>query len=87
MLQREDGGWGQLPKMDTDAYATATALVALPVSVPVLAADTATIYLADEGGRPNLEPGPLAGRQSAVAPAHAAASPQRMISARRTRRW
>jgi hypothetical protein len=28
-LQRDDGGWGQLPAMDTDAYATATALVSL----------------------------------------------------------
>lgn len=27
--QRDDGGWGQLETMDTDAYATATALVAL----------------------------------------------------------
>lgn len=27
--QREDGGWGQLAEMDSDAYATATALVAL----------------------------------------------------------
>ena len=28
-LQRADGGWGQLPEMPSDAYATATALVAL----------------------------------------------------------
>jgi N-acyl-D-amino-acid deacylase len=28
-LQREDGGWAQLPKMTPDAYATGTALVAL----------------------------------------------------------
>src|SRR5262249_34998762 len=28
-LQREDGGWGQLPKLASDAYATGSALVAL----------------------------------------------------------
>jgi len=28
-LQRADGGWGQLPDMSSDAYATGTALVAL----------------------------------------------------------
>jgi N-acyl-D-amino-acid deacylase len=31
-LQQEDGGWGQLPKKDSDAYATGTALVALAMS-------------------------------------------------------
>jgi ankyrin repeat protein len=29
LLQRPDGGWGQLPHMGTDAYATGSALVAL----------------------------------------------------------
>jgi squalene cyclase len=28
-LQRDDGGWNQLPEMESDAYATGTALVAL----------------------------------------------------------
>jgi hypothetical protein len=28
-LQRDDGGWSQLPEMESDAYATSTALVAL----------------------------------------------------------
>ena len=28
-IQREDGGWGQLPDLPTDSYATGTALVAL----------------------------------------------------------
>ena len=28
-LQREDGGWSQKPEMESDAYATSTALVAL----------------------------------------------------------
>ncbi len=28
-LQRDDGGWAQLPELDSDAYATATALFAL----------------------------------------------------------
>lgn len=28
-LQREEGGWGQLPELDSDAYATGSALVAL----------------------------------------------------------
>lgn len=29
-LQRPDGGWAQLPEMESDAYATASALAALP---------------------------------------------------------
>jgi hypothetical protein len=34
--QRSDGGWGQLPSLETDAYATGQALVALSWSgVPV----------------------------------------------------
>ena len=31
-LQRDDGGWAQLPKMNSDAYATGQALVALKTS-------------------------------------------------------
>ena len=30
--QREDGGWGQFPTMETDAYATGQALYALATS-------------------------------------------------------
>jgi len=39
--QRADGGWAQLAKMDSDAYATGTALVALHQAGGVPAADSA----------------------------------------------
>jgi squalene cyclase len=39
--QRADGGWGQLPSMATDAYATGQALVALHESGALAVADTA----------------------------------------------
>src|SRR5437867_1234059 len=37
--QREDGGWGQLASLDSDAYATGTALVALHQAGAVATAD------------------------------------------------
>jgi len=40
-LQREDGGWGQLADMGTDAYATGTALVALHRTGSVTVEDSA----------------------------------------------
>ena len=39
--QRPDGGWGQLPTLETDAYATGQALVALNLSGQVAASDPA----------------------------------------------
>lgn len=39
--QRKDGGWGQLDKMESDAYATGTALVALHQSGGVATSDDA----------------------------------------------
>ena len=39
MLQREDGGWAQLPGMQSDAYATGLALYALHTGGSVLASD------------------------------------------------
>src|SRR5881296_73278 len=39
--QREDGGWGQLASLDSDAYATGTALVALHQAGGVATADPA----------------------------------------------
>jgi hypothetical protein len=39
--QRPDGGWAQLPRLETDAYATGQALVALKWSGQVSASDTA----------------------------------------------
>lgn len=39
--QRSDGGWSQLPKMETDAYATGQALYALNVGGSVPASDPA----------------------------------------------
>ncbi len=39
--QREDGGWGQTSQMESDAYATATALVALHEAADVRPADPA----------------------------------------------
>lgn len=40
-LQREDGGWAQLPDMTSDAYATATALVALHQAGGIATTDAA----------------------------------------------
>ncbi len=40
-LQRPDGGWGQLPSMPSDAYATGQALVALNEAAGVRASDPA----------------------------------------------
>ena len=37
-LQRADGGWGQLPKLESDAYATGTAVVALTTTQATLPA-------------------------------------------------
>jgi hypothetical protein len=39
--QRPDGGWGQLPALETDAYATGQALVALNLSGQVASSDPA----------------------------------------------
>ena len=39
--QRQDGGWAQLPALETDAYATGQALVALNLSGQVAASDPA----------------------------------------------
>ena len=39
--QRPDGGWSQLPNVETDAYATGQALVALKLSGQVSASDPA----------------------------------------------
>ncbi|MEX2187794.1 MAG: prenyltransferase/squalene oxidase repeat-containing protein [Pirellulales bacterium] len=40
-LQRDDGGWGQLPELSTDAYATGTALVALRDAEKLTVAESA----------------------------------------------
>jgi hypothetical protein len=42
-LQREDGGWSQLPEMESDAYATGSVLVALHQAGDVATRDT--LYL------------------------------------------
>ena len=39
--QRQDGGWGQLANVETDAYATGQALVALRISGQLQASDLA----------------------------------------------
>jgi hypothetical protein len=39
--QRPDGGWGQLPALESDAYATGQAMVALKTSGVVSASDAA----------------------------------------------
>ena len=40
-LQRDDGGWGQLPHMPSDAYSTGEALVALHIAADVPVSDSA----------------------------------------------